>query len=62
MARYPATEFPQIQALIPPLDGGYLDMEKILPLEEELGSGTLSFMRRASLPATFRRSYVIRTW
>ena len=44
LARYLATEFPQIQALIL-LDGGYLDMEKILPLEEEL-DGTLSFMKQ----------------
>ena len=44
LARYLATEFPQIQALIL-LDGGYLDMEKILPLEEEL-DGTLSFMQQ----------------
>ena len=44
MARYLATEFPQIQALIL-LDGGYLDMEKILPLEEEL-EGTASFMQQ----------------
>lgn len=39
LARYLAAEFPQIRALIL-LDGGYLDMEKILPLEEELeGAG-----------------------
>ena len=44
MARYLAAEFPQIQALIL-LDGGYLDMEKILPLEEEL-EGTASFMKQ----------------
>ena len=44
LARYLAAEFPQIQALIL-LDGGYLDMEKILPLEEEL-DGTLSFMQQ----------------
>lgn len=44
LARYLATEFPQIQALIL-LDGGYLDMEKILPLEEEL-EGTSSFMQQ----------------
>ena len=44
LARYLATEFPQIQALIL-LDGGYLDMEKILPLEEEL-EGTASFMKQ----------------
>ncbi len=44
LARYLATEFPQIQALIL-LDGGYLDMEKILPLEEEL-DGTSSFMQQ----------------
>lgn len=44
LARYLATEFPQIQALIL-LDGGYLDMEKILPLEEEL-EGTASFMQQ----------------
>ena len=44
LARYLATEFPQIQALIL-LDGGYMDMEKILPLEEEL-DGTLSFMQQ----------------
>ena len=43
-ARYLAAEFPQIQALIL-LDGGYLDMEKILPLEEEL-EGTSSFMQQ----------------
>lgn len=42
LARYLAAEFPQIQALLL-LDGGYLDMEKILPLEEEL-EGTSSFM------------------
>ena len=35
LARYLSAAFPQIQALIL-LDGGYLDMEKILPLEEEL--------------------------
>ena len=34
LARYLAAEFPQIRALIL-LDGGYLDMEKILPLEEQ---------------------------
>ena len=44
LARYLATEFPQIQALIL-LDGGYLDMEKILPLEDEL-EGTSSFMQQ----------------
>lgn len=44
LARYLAGEFPQIQALIL-LDGGYLDMEKILPLEEEL-EGTASFMKQ----------------
>lgn len=44
LARYLANEFPQIQTLIL-LDGGYLDMEKILPLEEEL-EGMLSFMQQ----------------
>ena len=44
LARYLAAEFSQIQALIL-LDGGYLDMEKILPLEEEL-EGTASFMKQ----------------
>ena len=44
LARYLAAEFPQIQALLL-LDGGYLDMEKILPLEEEL-EGTASFMEQ----------------
>ena len=44
LARYLASAFPQIQALIL-LDGGYLDMEKILPLEEEL-EGTSSFMQQ----------------
>ena len=44
LARYLAAEFPQIQALLL-LDGGYLDMEKILPLEEEL-EGTASFMKQ----------------
>ena len=44
LARYLAAEFPQIQALIL-LDGGYLDMEKILPLEEEL-EATSSFMQQ----------------
>lgn len=44
LARYLAAEFPQIQALIL-LDGGYLDMEKILPLEEEL-EGTSFFMQQ----------------
>ena len=44
LARYLAAEFPQIQALIL-LDGGYLDMETILPLEEEL-EGTASFMQQ----------------
>ena len=44
LARYLASEFPQVQALIL-LDGGYLDMEKILPLEEEL-EGTSSFMQQ----------------
>lgn len=44
LARYLAAQFPQIHALIL-LDGGYLDMEKILPLEEEL-DGTLSFMKQ----------------
>ena len=44
LARYLAAEFPQIQALLL-LDGGYLDMEKILPLEEEL-EGTSSFMQQ----------------
>ena len=44
LARYLASEFPQIQALIL-LDGGYLDMEKILPLEEEL-EGAASFMEQ----------------
>ena len=42
--RYLAAGFPQIRALIL-LDGGYLDMEKILPLEEEL-EGTASFMQQ----------------
>ena len=44
LARYLAAAFPQIQALIL-LDGGYLDMEKIFPLEEEL-EGTSSFMQQ----------------
>ena len=44
LARYLSSEFPQIHALIL-LDGGYLDMEKILPLEEEL-EGTSSFMQQ----------------
>ena len=44
LARYLAADFPQIRALIL-LDGGYLDMEKILPLEEEL-EGTASFMKQ----------------
>ena len=44
LARYLVAQFPQIHALIL-LDGGYLDMEKILPLEEEL-DGTLSFMQQ----------------
>ena len=44
LARYLAVEFPQIKALIL-LDGGYLDMEKILPLEEEL-DGTSFFMQQ----------------
>lgn len=44
LARYLAAEFPQIRALIL-LDGGYLDMEKILPLEEEL-EGAASFMNQ----------------
>ena len=44
LARYLAAEFPQIKVLIL-LDGGYLDMEKILPLEEEL-EGTASFMKQ----------------
>lgn len=44
LARYLAAAFPQIRALIL-LDGGYLDMEKILPLEEEL-DGTSSFMQQ----------------
>lgn len=44
LARYLSSEFPQIRALIL-LDGGYLDMEKILPLEEEL-EGTSSFMQQ----------------
>ena len=44
LARYLSSEFPQIHALIL-LDGGYLDMEKILPLEEEL-EGTASFMQQ----------------
>ena len=39
-----SSEFPQIRALIL-LDGGYLDMEKILSLEEEL-EGTASFMQQ----------------
>ena len=43
LARYLASEFPQIRALIL-LDGGYLDMEKILPLEEL--EGTASFMKQ----------------
>ena len=44
LARYLAAEFPQIRALIL-LDGGYLDMEKILTLEEEL-EGAASFMKQ----------------
>ena len=44
LARYLAAEFPQIKALIL-LDGGYLDMEKILSLEEEL-EDTSSFMQQ----------------
>ena len=44
LARYLAATFPQVKALIL-LDGGYLDMEKILPLEEEL-EGTSSFMQQ----------------
>ena len=53
LARYLASEFPQIQALIL-LDGGYLDMEKILPLEEEL-EGTSSFMKQQVF-ATFEEA------
>ena len=53
LARYLASEFPQIQALIL-LDGGYLDMEKILPLEEEL-EGTASFMQQQVF-ATFEEA------
>ena len=48
LARYLAAQFPQIHALIL-LDGGYLDMEKILPLEEEL-EGTSSFMQQQVFP------------
>ena len=44
LARYLAATFPQVKALIL-LDGGYLDMEKILPLEEE-PEGTSSFMQQ----------------
>ena len=44
LARYLAAEFPQIRALIL-LDGGYLDMEKILTLEEEL-EGAASFIKQ----------------
>ena len=44
LARYLAAEFPQIRDLIL-LDGGYLDMEKILSLEEELND-TSSFMQQ----------------
>ena len=44
LARHLIAEFPQIKALIL-LDGGYLDMEKILPLEEEL-EGTSFFMQQ----------------
>ena len=44
LARFLVAKFPQIQALIL-LDGGYLDMERILPLEEEL-EGTSSFMQQ----------------
>ena len=44
LARYLAAAFPQIKTLIL-LDGGYLDMEKILPLEEEL-EGAASFMKQ----------------
>ena len=44
LARYLAATFPQVKALIL-LDGGYLDMEKILPLEEELES-TSSFIQQ----------------
>ena len=44
LARYLSAESPQIQALIL-LDGGYLNMEKILPLAEEL-EGTSSFMQQ----------------
>lgn len=44
LARYLSSEFPQIRALIL-LDGGYLDMEKILSLEEELND-TSSFMQQ----------------
>ena len=44
LARYLAAAFHQIKALIL-LDGGYLDTEKILPLEEEL-DGTSSFMQQ----------------
>ena len=48
LARYLAATFPQVKALIL-LDGGYLDMEKILPLEEEL-EGTSSFMQQQVFP------------
>lgn len=44
LARYLAAAVPQIKTLIL-LDGGYLDMEKILPLEEEL-EGAASFMKQ----------------
>ena len=44
LARYLAAAFPQIKTLIL-LDGGYLDMEKILPLEEELEEAA-SFMKQ----------------
>lgn len=49
LARYLATNVPQITHLIL-LDGGYLDMEQILSLEQEIEE-TLSYLKQQVFPS-----------
>ena len=49
LARYLATNMPQITNLVL-LDGGYLDMDQILPLEQEIEE-TLSYLKQQVFPS-----------
>ena len=49
LARYLATNMPQITHLVL-LDGGYLDMDQILPLEQEIEE-TLAYLKQQVFPS-----------